>query len=1351
MSKYIPAVPSLLVFLLIKLASATWLGAQSVQLPLPEVITDRQGLPQAFVPAIVQDRLGFIWAATRDGLCRYDGQRFRVFQPDPGGRPALSFAGLSKITLDPKGRIWVTSDRGDLDRIDPRTERFTNISRGPLFRRAVGQQGLLFFCIDRRDRLWLVLTNGKLVRIDLNTGQIRNIAVRSDASTLGNHEIVSDLVEDNQGGIWLACAGGLLRFEEKTNRFRSYRLPSGPSNPNLKELVFRLYVRPSGRPGGGELLLFLTNQILRLHPRTGEIHTYPLAGGLPEWDQVGFTTDSQGRVYFNNQGALFRFTDQGGGQLLVANLPGQPKENGLRPWVDQSDVLWQGTAGAGIRTYDLRPNPFQTGRYRHSFHTDLLDAPWLTLSAQQRALIQTHSSPTSYDFRSTLDARGSLWFNVGSSLIYQLNLATHEPTPHPLPHAFQNRETGDAPCPLATDPGGRIWAVHDTLVYRYEHPQWLLLPYRIPRRQTSTVLVFSVDEQALWLATEQKGLWRLDKSTGQLHQYAHRPADSHSLSNNSLLSLAQDPTDAHFLWIGTYGSGLCRFDKRSGRCQRFTIAQGLPNNVIYSLIPDQQGQLWIATNKGICRLNPHTLATRTFTRTDGLLADEFNRFHAVHLPDDRIILGGLEGITAFYPHQVGGDSFAPRVELTDVHINDQPAGPTLLDSLPMQAVAQLRLAHDQNFITVEFAALQFNRLGKHHYRYRLDGLETHWKETDLPVATYTDLSPGHYTLVVNAANTSGVWSPHTRRLRIRIEPPLWATWWAIGLYGMLVLALGWVILKVYLNRLQLRQAIATQQRELSLQQRELTLQQQQAQQLKMVDSLKSNFFANITHEFRTPLTLILGPAERLARTLHQPEQQQQLATIGRNANQVLGLVNQLLDLSKLEAEALPVIEVQGDLTKFVEETVRSFLELAQSTGVEIQVEATQLADGYWFDADKLERILNNLLGNALKFTRSGDQVRVDLRSTSTGVVLSVADTGIGMAADQLPHIFDRFYQIPSTRLSRSSPAVGTGIGLALVNELVRLQAGRISVRSELGIGTTFTIELPYRVVSPSASVSDEIPNAQAVAVSHPEGLPDAGSLDDRPLVLVVEDNDELARFILDSLPTECRGIQAANGQLGWEQALADVPNLIISDVMMPVMDGYALCQRLKSDLRTSHIPVLLLTAKVALDNRLEGLSLGADDYLTKPFHVAELQARVRNQIATQRQLRAWVQAGLHQPAASADKADERPPLDPFLARLYALLEEHLDEPAYGVDELLSPLGMSRTGLYRKLKALTGLAPADVVRLYRLKRGSELLQAGVNVSETAYRVGFQSATHFARLFRQQYQMTPSQFADTATYS
>lgn len=1350
MSEYIPSITRLLFILLITLASTGWVGAQSDRLPQPEVVTDRQGLPQAFVPSILQDKQGFIWAATRDGLCRYDGQRFRVFQPDPGSRPALSFAGLNQLTLDQKGRIWIISERGDIDLIDPRTERFVNISHQPLYHRAVGQQNVRLFCIDRQDRLWLVLTNEKLVRIDLNTGHIQAIRWQTEVAMRSKSELVSDLVEDNQGGIWLASSTSLLRFDEKINRFRPYRLPGSLTSPNLDGLVFRLYVRPGGRPGAGELLIFLNHQILRLRPQTGEMHAYPFAGGLPEWDRVGFAADSQGRVYFNNQGALVRFTDQGGGQLLVANQPGQPKENGLRPWVDQSDVLWQGTAGAGIRTYNLRPSPFQTAPYRRSFHSDLLEVPWLRLSAQQRALIQTHSSPTSYDFRSTRDAHSSLWFNVGSYLVYQLDMTTRQITPRPLPQAFQNRESGDPPCPLATDPAGVVWAVHDSLVYHYEQDRWRLLPYRIPRQTTSTVLVFSVDEQALWLATELKGLWRLDRSTGQLRQYAHRSTDPYSLSNNSLLSLAQDPTDTHFLWIGTYGSGLCRLDKRSGHCQRFTLAQGLPNNVIYSVIPDQQGQLWLATNKGLCRMNRHTLATRTFTRADGLLADEFNRFHAVQLPDGRIILGGLEGITAFYPRQVGGDPFAPRVELTDLYINDQPAGEAVRDSLPMQAVTELRLTHDQNFITAQFAALQFNRLANHHYRYRLEGLDTHWKETELPVATYTDLSPGLYTLVVNAANTSGGWSPHTRRLRIRIEPPLWATWWAIGLYGLLVLGVTWSLLNAYLSRLRLRQAIA-------LQQRELTLQQQQAQQLKLVDALKSNFFANITHEFRTPLTLILGPAERLSRTLHEEEDQQQLATIGRNANQVLGLVNQLLDLSKLEAGALPVSEGRGDLAQFVEETVHSFQEMASAQGIDLRVEIIQLAGTYWFDPDKLERILTNLVGNALKFTTCGDQVIVRADGLTNGVRLSVIDTGIGMAADQLPHIFDRFYQVPPTSLTPSAPAVGTGIGLALVNELVSLQGGHISVASTLGQGTTFAVELPYREGSAPLpdNVTNDYSNDQhtAVQTSGREAVEGPFAAEDYSLVLVVEDNEELARFILDSLPAECQGIRAANGQLGWEQALAELPDLIISDVMMPVMDGYALCRRLKSDVRTSHIPVLLLTAKVAHDNRLEGLSVGANDYLTKPFHLAELQARVSNQLATQRQLRAWVQASLNQPAAPTLPVEARPEPDPFLVRLYTLLEEHLDEPAYGIDELLSPLGVSRTGLYRKLKALTGLAPADVVRLYRLRRGSELLQAGLSVSETADRVGFQSVSHFSRLFRQQYQLTPSQFArpDAEAYS
>ncbi len=1333
-------------------------AAPAFDLPTPQRITDQDGLPQAFVSAIVQDRQGFIWAATRDGLCRYDGANFKVFQPDPNGRPSLSYAGISNLTLDHHGRIWIASERGDLDLLDPLTETFVNISRQPVYLKRMNGRRLSFFRVDRRERLWMVpLDAAEVIRYDFKTRQTKRFFFWAESGAVARHDTIADIVEGASGRIWLSTTTGLKYLDPETDHFQEYALPE-----DAGRFPLRLYARPTG-----EILLFYPNHLIRLRHQTGALKRYPHQADDSSWQNRNFIEDQQGRVYFNHSNTLFAFTEGGGVKALASREPERKQEFGTRLWLDRSEVLWEGTDGAGIRRYNLSPNPFRTTPYIHSFHADLRRELGLDRSKNRAPSLDPANGRSSYQFRYTYDGNvagrrsvlsgldspsRTLWFNVGSSDIYQLDLQTKRITEHPLPVSFQSSFSDGIPCPLATDPEGKVWAVYDSLVWQYdkESNQWLRFPHQIPHQRTGDVLMFTVDEQALWLATRQEGLWRLDRKTGQLRQYANQPSDPRSLSSDVIFCLSADPADPNRLWLGTFGSGLCAFDKRTGYFRRFTVADGLPNNVVYSVIPDQQGYLWMGTNKGLCRMDRRTFATTNFTTSHGLLADEFNRFHWLQTRDGEILMGGLEGTTAFYPDQIVDDTFDTPVALTGLRINNHPAAAALLDSLPTQAVQKIRLAYDQNFVTAEFAALQFNRpavqrSGENRYRYRLEGLEEGWTESTLPLATYTNLSPGEYVLLLNASNTSGRWSEQLRRLAITIRPPFWATWWAYLLYALAVGGLLFLGNRLYFNRLKMRQNLA-------LREREVALSQQESEQLRAVDEMKSDFFANMTHEFRTPLTLILAPTEQLQQQLTAPEHQRRLSTINRNAHQLLGLVNQLLDFSKLEAGALPVVEVRGNVQQFVAQTVDSFRELADAKGIELTFECQELAIAYWFDSDKLERILYNLLANALNHTEEG-KISVKLNGgrptgLEEGVRLTVEDTGRGIPAGQLPRIFERYYRVETAESDASS---GTGLGLALVRELVDLQKGKISVTSEEGQGTTFVLELPFQPVT--MVFKDPATTKVCRNKDHGEGTDHGDELlsprpatdAESPLVLVVEDNDELARYIAESLPADYRVQRAADGQQGWEMALAELPDLVLSDVMMPVMDGYALCQKLKTDLRTSHIPVLMLTAKAALDDRLEGLTLGADDYLTKPFQEAELLLRVRNQLESRRKLRERLRAELTlSENAEADQLLAETS-DPFLRQLYGLLEAQLDNPEFGVEQLLEPLGMSRTTLYRKLMSLTDMTPTDLLRHYRLRRAAHYLRQGMSATDTAYKVGFQTPSHFTRVFRQQYQMTPGQFA------
>lgn len=547
----------------------------------------------------------------------------------------------------------------------------------------------------------------------------------------------------------------------------------------------------------------------------------------------------------------------------------------------------------------------------------------------------------------------------------------------------------------------------------------------------------------------------------------------------------------------------------------------------------------------------------------------------------------------------------------------------------------------------------------------------------------------------------------------------------------------------------------------------------ESQQRKVIDELKSRFFDNITHEFRTPLTLILSPVERLlAQYTETDDLRRHLLTVERNAQRLLRLINQLLDLAKLEAGYLTLTPAPGDLGQLIGQTLQGFAPAAEARGLSLSYH-NELPGTYWFDAERIEQIVYNLVSNALKFTLFGGvTVRVSPLSPTTDdgptVRLEVADTGIGIIAEKLPYIFNRFYQVGSESGNRRLAGTGqtepgTGIGLALINELTDLMSGTVAVTSTVrppgtpttapDYGTQFTVDLPLpravgndpldgQRITSSGSRPIRPPDVPVAHLPGPATRP-PDTADDgtgRPLVLVVEDNDDLRAFLHETLADQYRVLTAANGTDAWALIQAELPDVVVSDVMMPVMDGYELTQRLKASPDTNHIAVVLLTAKVTHNNRVEGLTYGADDYLTKPFHADELQLRLRNLVDRQRNLREHYHRELARPDGPAPMDTVA---DTFLRRVYAIIEAHLDDSSLSVDGLAGALSMSRKTLYRKVQSLTQLSPNELIRQYRLRQGADLLRAGHNVSETAYRVGFETAAYFGKCFKEAYGITPSE--------
>ena len=890
----------------------------------------------------------------------------------------------------------------------------------------------------------------------------------------------------------------------------------------------------------------------------------------------------------------------------------------------------------------------------------------------------------------------------------------------------------------------------------------------------------------IWVATILDGLYRIDPAIDSVEHFVHDEADPHSLSNDRTNNLFEDPQGR--IWFGAVNV-LNLWNPTSRTFTRYpnpAFPEANRSSVIGS---DRKGRLWASYSDGqLAMFDPSTALFVNFDASDGVCGGVIDM---ENLDDGKVLLSGWGGLNIFDPDSVLNIHRAsPLLMITRMTINDSSVvPPTLVDGS-----GALPLSFEQNVIEMEFAALDIDASWLVEYRYRLEGLEKEWvKPTGRRYVRYAGLRPGEYMFSVKATSSRQEWPEQEIRLAVSISPPWWRTRWAYAGYVMLLIGLITTGYRLRMKQLHLKQ--------------HAEMEHFQSERLAELDRLKSRFFANISHEFRTPLTLILGPAEQAIETTQESSTRQKLHLIRNNTERLHSLVNQLLDFSRLESGTMKLQVSRNDVVEFLRRTVMSFESWAERKKINLDFHSEIESASGFFDTDKLEKILNNLMSNALKFTPEGGAVEVSLRVTPEAsrssafrippmsgsaswnpalsgirereiqgrdnlmtkeeipsslnvaprnddslagfVWITVSDTGPGIFAEHLPRIFDRFYRADETHTTE-----GTGIGLALTKELVELHHGEIAAQSTPGKGSVFTVTFP---IEESAYRRDEIiepplqgerPELPPVVVS-PAGTGDSPipqSPEGKPIVLVVEDNTDLRRYVREFLETDYAVHEAKDGKEGYDQAIQIVPDVIISDLMMPEMDGMELCRALKQDVRTSHIPFILLTARAGTESKIEGLETGADDYVTKPFDSKELMARVRNLIEQRRQLRKKFSAGIVlKPGEVAVSSLD----DALLKRVMTAIEKRMSDEGLGAEEVAREVALSRRHLDRKLMGLTNLSTAEVIRYLRLQRARELLEKNTaTVAEIAFQVGFGDPSYFSSCFHERFGILPSEVRQRA---
>jgi signal transduction histidine kinase/DNA-binding response OmpR family regulator/ligand-binding sensor domain-containing protein len=868
---------------------------------------------------------------------------------------------------------------------------------------------------------------------------------------------------------------------------------------------------------------------------------------------------------------------------------------------------------------------------------------------------------------------------------------------------------------LAEDRAGGIWLGFTAGLSRYDPKRGVFERYRaseIPSLLDTPGQNLLVDRKGrLWAASLRSGVYLLEAphelEVGEapvFRNFNYDEDDPNSLSNSLSVFLTEGKDGA--IWVGTE-AGVNRIDGTDFSIKRYLRKDGLIDEKIMGLSCDDNGNLWGSTvGHGIFQLDQTNENFSFFNRSDGLTSNNF-LLNAVHKNEEGLLFfGSDEQVQCIDPERIAKAN-KPQIpfQFTDIQFANQ-ANDSLYES------DRLELPYNYQSFTIRYTTLNFYQAEKTTYHYQLEGVHTDWQSNGKARSlVFAGLQPGAYRLKVKPINSDLQFAETYIALDIIIHWPWWQRSWAYGLYVFILAGLLYALYRFQLTQ-QLRRA--------------------EALRLQELDSLKTRFFTNITHELRTPLTIILGIATQLKTTTRQSLKDKG-GLIHRNGQHLLDLINQILDLSKLEAGKLPVQFLHGDVLVYLNYLLESFHSMASAKQIRLHFlpDVTELWMDY--DANKTKQIISNLLSNALKHTPAGGDIYLQVKQAEETVIFVVRDTGSGIAAKDLPHIFERFYQA-------DAHGVGTGIGLSFTRELVHLLNGTIVVDTQVGKGTNIEVELPI-------GKAEGVPLAQPLGQPMPElpantqTLIEENRATDRPLLLIVEDNVDVRNFLTESLRNTYQLIVAENGAIGIEKAQTHIPDLIISDVMMPEKDGFELCETLKKDKRTSHIPVILLTAKADVESRIEGLEQGADAYLAKPFEEAELAVRIRKLL----ELREALQTR-YQDADFWEKKPTKPSHteDAFVLRVRTLVEKNLEDSSFGIPQLCHQLGISRVHLHRKLKALTNQSTSHFIRRIRLQKAHELLRTSdLNVSEIAYEVGFADPTYFSRLYRETFGESPSQ--------
>jgi len=1226
-----------------------------------------------YIKAICGDNNGRLWIGTITGLWVLDAKNKKeVFYGSGGNKAGQLHPGtMLCIFRDSQQRMWIGTDKG-LYIYNAATNNFSCFRHDDNNPASLPSDGINAIT-EWQHTIWVGTNNGlSSLSSDLKT--FRNFKYEAtDDNTLSGNLIYS--IAASGDNIWVGTEGGLDVLNPVSGKVKRYNHDERNKFSVSSKSIRCIYNDPRG--------------IYWIGTYQGGVDKYDENLTLfnskqnNAYDPAGLNAPFVSSFAENNDGDIFVGTDGGGLNLfhlksgLFSHIPIKAKEKInsaglpiLSMMLDRNQQLWIGTFQDGIFIYNTK-----TGRYQQ-------------LTAGKGNAYINHNEI----FCFKQDSKGRIWIGTNGGGVNVFD---------PVTKTFLKYVSN----PVAADER--------------------LLPVN------GFIRAIEEDHEGnIWVGTYGGGVAVLNPTTQKFKLYSDKNT---GMPINRAFSLMEDRSGN--MWIGTAGDGLFCFNSNRKKIVDYSSPENLPDPVVHKLLEDKAGNIWISTGKGICKFNTALKKFTRYTACNGLQNDNFIDGSGLRTTKGLLFFGGAQGFNYIDPQQeVNRNNNIPPVFFTALKINN--AVVSTGDHSPLKqdisVAKQIDLDYKQNF-SISYSAINFTLPQQNKYAYMLKSFNKSWNYVgSATTAYYTNMDPGEYIFMVKACNNDGIWNNTGAQIRIIIHPPIWMTWYAYLLYGIVLVGGLLLIRHRGINKLKAQLALEQERKE--------------SERVHELDLLKIKFLTNLSHEFRTPISLIMAPADKLLAEYKDDQTIGQVAVIRRNARRLLNMVNQLLDFRKLEEHELKLSLTEGEVISFASDVVDSFHDLSESRGVALEFNAPKEKLFVRFDHDKIERILFNLLSNAFKFTLPGGRVVVDITQHSTSqpdkVVLEfkISDNGIGIDPDQKQLIFKRFYQTDNATIGNVDP--GNGIGLSITKEFVEMHDGSISVESEVGKGSVFSVLLPLNVFAESPVEAGSPVKTAVNETGIGSKINNDVVMTDMPVLLIVEDNDEFRYYIKDNLKTQYKIVEATNGEEGWDKTLSCHPDLIISDITMPKMNGITLSKKVKADKRTSHIPFIMLTARTGEDEQLRGLESGANDYLTKPFNFEILNVKIKNLLQLNTSLKNTYTKQLKVVHADIEVESSG---EKFLAKVVNYIDNNLNNPRFSVVDLSQHLAMSRGALYTKIFELTGLPPVEFIRSYKLDRAAILLhKSDLTVTQIAYEAGFATPHYFSRSFKDKFNMLPTEY-------